>query len=36
MARARAAQQGERAAIEELERIMAQAAQDRVRAGVGP
>ncbi len=34
MARARAAQQGERAAIEELERIMAQAAQDRVRAGV--
>ncbi len=35
MARARAAQQGERAAIEELERIMARAAQDRVKAEAG-
>lgn len=34
MARARAAQEGQRAAIEELERIMARAAQDRARAEV--
>ncbi|MCS7236390.1 MAG: bifunctional salicylyl-CoA 5-hydroxylase/oxidoreductase [Armatimonadota bacterium] len=35
MARARAAQEGERAALEELERVLAQAAQDRARVHVG-
>lgn len=35
MVRARAAQEGERAALEELERVLARAAQDRARATVG-
>jgi anthraniloyl-CoA monooxygenase len=35
MARARAAQEGERAALEELERVLARAAQDRARVTVG-